>query len=87
MSSSDSRWVELASQNERVCQAGESGWSSTDQVSKPARDQWAELASHSERLAADSDPLFQDPLFRDPLFRPVRSRHQETGMRLVAGAA
>jgi hypothetical protein len=82
MSSSDSRWVELASHNERVCQAGESGWSSTDQASKPAPHQWAELASHSERLAADSDPLF-----RDPLFPPVRSRHKETGMRLVAGAA
>jgi hypothetical protein len=77
MSSSDSRWVELASQNERVWHAGESGWSSTDQAGRPARDQWAELASHSERLAADSDPLF----------RPVSPRHQETGMRLVAGAA
>jgi hypothetical protein len=82
MSSSDSRWVELASQNERVWHAGESGWSSTDQAGRPARDQWAELASHSERLAADSDPVFQDPLFR-----PVSPRHQETGMRLVAGAA
>jgi hypothetical protein len=82
MSSSDSRWVELASQNERVWQAGESGWSSTDQAGRPARDQWAELASHSERLAADSDPVFQDPLCR-----PVSPRLQETGMRLVAGAA
>ena len=77
MSSSDARWVELASQNERVCQASESGWSSTDQASRPARDQWAELASQGERLAADSDALL----------RAANSRHQVTGMRLVAGAA
>jgi hypothetical protein len=77
MSSSDAKWVELASQHERVCGAGESGWSSTDQASKPARDQWAELASHGERLAADSDALF----------RPANPSHHVTGMRLVAGAA
>jgi len=77
MSSSDARWVELASQNERVCQASESGWNSTDQASKPTRDQWAELASQGERLAADSDALLWT----------ANSRHQATGMRLVAGAA
>ena len=77
MSSSDARWVELASQNERVCQASESGWNSTDQASKPTRDQWAELASQGERLAADSDALLWT----------AHSRHQVTGMRLVAGAA
>ncbi len=77
MSSSDARWAELSSQNERVIQAGGSGCSSTDHASETDRTQWAELASQSERLAGDTDPLF----------RLASSRHNVTGMRLVAGAA
>ena len=50
MSSSDARWAELASQNERVIQAGEPGCCSTDHAGTSARTQWAELASQSERL-------------------------------------
>lgn len=48
-----------------------------DGSGQQARDQWAELASQGERLAADSDALLW----------PANSRHQVTGMRLVAGAA
>ncbi len=77
MSSSDGRWAELSSHHERVIPAGESGCGSTDHASKAARAQWAELASQSERLAGDTDPLF----------RLASSRHNVTGMRLVAGAA
>jgi len=77
MSSSDGRWAELSSQNERVMEAGESGCGSTDHVSQAALTQWAELASQSERLAGDTDPLF----------RLASSRHAVSGMRLVAGAA
>ena len=77
MSSSDARWAGLSSQNERVIQAGEPGCSSTDQAGTAARIQWAELASQSERLAGDTDPLF----------RLASSGHTVTGMRLVAGAA
>jgi hypothetical protein len=74
MSSSDGRWAELASQNERVVYAG---CGSTDGVSVPAQPQWAELASQSERLVGVGDPLF----------RLASSRRDGTGMRLVASAA
>jgi hypothetical protein len=74
MSSSDGRWAELSSQNERFCQQ-DSG--STESASTAAPTQWAELASQSERLAVAADPLF----------RLVSSRRDMTGMRLVAGAA
>jgi len=77
MSSSDGRWTELSSQNERIIQAGEPGCGSTHHASTVARSQWAELASQSERLVGDADPLF----------RLASSRHSGTGMRLVAGAA
>ncbi len=77
MSSSDGRWTELASQNERIIQAGEPGIGSTDHASATALTQWAELASQRERLVGDADPLF----------RLASSRHGGTGMRLVAGAA
>jgi hypothetical protein len=77
MSSSDARWAELSSQNERVMAAGESGCGSTDHASTAARTQWAELASQSERLAGATDPLF----------RLASSSHNVTGMRLVAGVA
>ncbi len=77
MSSSDGRWTELASQNERIVQAGESACSPTDHADATARTQWAELASQRERLAADTDPLF----------RLASSRHGITALRLVAGAA
>jgi hypothetical protein len=77
MSSSDGRWTELASQNERIIQAGESACSPSDQVSTAARTQWSELASQGERLAGDADPLF----------RLASSRHGITALRLVAGAA
>jgi hypothetical protein len=74
MSSSDGRWAELSSQNERVIQAG-SG--TTDNVSRAALTQWAELASQSERLVGAGDPLFG----------LASSRRDDTGMRLVASAA
>jgi hypothetical protein len=77
MSSSDGRWAELSSQNERIIPAGVSGYGSTDNASTAARTQWAELASQSERLVDDADPLF----------RLASSSHTVTGMRLVAGAA
>ena len=60
MSSSDGRWAELSSQNERIIQAGELGRAS--RRIRPARlpgPQWAELASQSERLVGDADPLFR----------------------------
>ena len=74
MSSSDGRWAELSSQNERIIQAG---CGSTGDLSAAALTQWAELASQSERLVSAGDPLF----------RLASSRRDETGMRLVAGAA
>jgi hypothetical protein len=74
MSSSDGRWAELSSQNERVVH---SGFSSTDDVSTAALTQWAELASQSERLVGTGDPLFG----------LASSRRNATGMRLVASAA
>jgi hypothetical protein len=74
MSSSDGRWAELSSQNERVIQGG---FGSTDNVSTAALTQWAELASQSERLVGNADPLFG----------LASSRRDGTGMRLVAGAA
>jgi hypothetical protein len=77
MSSSDARWAVLASQHERVVQAGESDCDSTDHACSAAPAQWAELASQRERLAADTDLLLRLP----------SSRHQVAGMRLVAGAA
>ena len=77
MSSCDARWAELASQNERIVQASESRYSSTDHASTAARTQWAELASQRERLAADTAPLF----------RPASSSHRVMGMRLAASAA
>jgi hypothetical protein len=77
MSSSDCRWTELSSQNERIIQAGEPGNGSTDLANATALTQWAELASQSERLVRDADPLS----------RLASSRHSGSGMRLVAGAA
>jgi hypothetical protein len=77
MSSSDGRWTELASQNERIIQAGEPGNYLTDLASTSALSQWAELASQSERLVGDADPLF----------RLASSGNGGTGMRLVASAA
>jgi hypothetical protein len=77
MSSTDARWAGLSSQNERVIRAGEPGCGSTDQAGTAALSQWAELASQTERLAGDTDPLF----------RLASSGHTMTGMRLVAGAA
>jgi hypothetical protein len=77
MSSSGGRWDELSSHNERIIQAGESACGSIDQASTAARAQWSELASQSERLAGDADPLF----------RLASSRHGGTALRLVAGAA
>jgi hypothetical protein len=77
MSSSDASWAELASQHERVIQAGDSACASADEARMTARTQWAELASQSERLAADGDPLF----------RLASSRHEFPGMRLAVGAA
>jgi len=74
MSSSDGRWAELSSENERIIQAG---LSSTDDASTAAIPQWAELASQSERLVGASDPSFE----------LASSRPGETGMRLVASAA
>jgi hypothetical protein len=74
MSSSDGRWTELTSQNERVIQAG---YGSTDDVCAAALSQWAELASQSERLVVTGDPLFG----------LASSRRDATGMRLVASAA
>ena len=74
MSSSDGRWTELSSQNERVVQAG---FGSTDDVSTAALTQWAELASQSERLVGTNDPLFG----------LASSRRDAPGMRLVASAA
>jgi hypothetical protein len=75
MSSSDVRWTELASQNERVIRVGEAV---SDAVAlAAAQTRWAELASQSERLAGDGDPLF----------RLASSRHHSPAMRLVAGAA
>jgi hypothetical protein len=77
MSSSDASWVELASQHERVIQAGDSAFASADEARMTARIQWAELASQSERLVGVGDPLF----------RLASSRRDGTGMRLVASAA
>jgi hypothetical protein len=77
MSSSDASWVELASQHERVIQAGDSAFASADEARMTARIQWAELASQSERLVVDGDPLF----------RLASSRHHIHGMRPAAGAA
>ena len=77
MSSSDGRWTELSSQNERIMRAGELGCGSTDHASTAARTQWAELASQSERLVRDADPLCG----------LASSRQGQTGLRLVAGAA
>jgi hypothetical protein len=74
MSSSDGRWAELSSQNERIIQAG---FGSTDEVDTAAITQWSELASQSERLVSADDPLFQ----------LASSRRDETVMRLVASAA
>jgi hypothetical protein len=74
MSSSDGRWAELSSQNERVIQAG---FGSMDDLTTAALTPWAELASQSERLVDAGDPLF----------RLASSRRDATGMRLVAGAA
>jgi hypothetical protein len=77
MSSSNGRWTELSSQNERIIHAGEPGCGSTDHASTTARTQWAELASQTERLVGDADPLV----------RLASSRQSGPGMRLVAGAA
>jgi hypothetical protein len=74
MSSSDVRWGELSSQNERISQPDNG---STEHVSAAAPTQWAELASQSERLAGAGDPLF----------RLASSRQEAAGMRLVASAA
>ncbi|HSR84134.1 MAG TPA: hypothetical protein VLM11_08140 [Streptosporangiaceae bacterium] len=74
MSSSDGRWTELSSHNERIVQAG---YGSTDDVLTAAPTEWAELASQSERLVGAGDPLFQ----------LASSCRGETGMRLVASAA
>ena len=74
MSSSDGRWAELSSQNERIIQAG---FGSIDDVRTAAITQWSELASQGERLVSADDPLF----------RLASSRREETGMRLVASAA
>jgi hypothetical protein len=75
MSSSDVRWTELASQNERVIRVGEAESNAVARAA--AQTQWAELASQSERLVGAGDPLF----------RLASSRHHVPGMRLVAGAA
>jgi hypothetical protein len=74
MSSSDGRWAELSSKNERIIQPD---LGSTGHVSAPAQGQWAELASQGERLVGSGDPLF----------RLASSRREATGMRLVASAA
>jgi hypothetical protein len=74
MSSSDGRWAELSSQNERVIPA--SGISTANE-STAALTQWTELASQSERLVGAGDPLF----------RLASSRQDGAQMRLVASAA
>jgi len=74
MSSSDGRWAELSSQNERIIQAG---CSSTDDLGAAAHTQWAELASQSERLVSAGDPSS----------RLASSRRDATAMRKVASAA
>lgn len=71
MPSSDGRWTELSSENERVVNPDD-----------PAPSRWSELASSSERLVEASDPLF--PASRGS--RSGDSQHS-AGMRLVAGAA
>jgi hypothetical protein len=77
MSGNGGMWTDLSSQNERVVRAGEPEASSTNVTIAPVPAQWAELASHGERLIDDSDPLF----------RLASSRHADPGMRLAARAA
>ena len=78
MSGFDSRWAELADQNERFVGLGESGGDHpADSAFATVRAQWAELASQRERLADSSDPLFG----------LASSSHGGPGMRLVASAA
>jgi hypothetical protein len=78
MSGLDSRWAELADQNERFIRPGESGSDhSAESAFAAVRAQWAELASQRERLADSSDPLFG----------LASSSHGGAGMRLVASAA
>ena len=74
MSSSDGRWAELSSQNERFIPAG---GLSTGNESTAALSRWAELASQGERLVGAGDPLF----------RLASSRQDGAQMRLVASAA
>jgi hypothetical protein len=77
MSGKDGRRTDLTSQNERVVQLGEPAAASTNAASTAAPSQWAELASQSERLVDNSDPMFG----------LAGSRHASSGMRLVASAA
>jgi len=97
MSSSDSRWAELTSQNERVIQLGELGSGLTDYAFATARSRWAELASQRERLVDMSDPLFwlaspRHSASASSASASTRcassvSASNASGMRLVAGAA
>jgi hypothetical protein len=77
MSGNDGMWTDLSGRNERVVQAGEPAASSTRTTGSAAQAQWAELASQSERLIDNSDPMF----------RLASSSHATTSMRLVASAA
>jgi len=71
MPSSDGRWAELSSQNERVIRPGD-----PEDSSARARARWAELASSGERLVSVGDPQPGS----------ISSRGT-TNLRLVAGAA
>jgi len=51
MPSSDGRWAELSSQNERVIRPGD-----PEDSNARARARWAELASSGERLVDTADP-------------------------------
>jgi hypothetical protein len=93
MSGSDSRWGELSSQHERFVEAGEATRArppattagpttasltiASPTTGNTARSEWAELASQSERLLDETDPLF----------RLASSSHTKPGMRLVRRTA
>jgi hypothetical protein len=57
MSCSEDKWAGLTSRDERVARPDEPTLRLTDMTAAPARTQWDELASQSERLADASDPL------------------------------
>jgi hypothetical protein len=71
MPSSNGRWAELSSQNERVIRPGDPEVSSAS-----GRARWAELDSTGERLADAADRP-----------SGAAASRGTTGMRLVAGAA